>query len=177
LLRTENRRLRCGTHSRDASGGATKLLRRWTAGLLRHLPMPLAEAKQDDGIPLTLRRRYLVADDHKYYFRDRDQALAFEDLGNRLRTEHDDPDVAISMVELAQAKGWDKIKISGSREFKREAWLAAAERGLHTRGHRPSAADRASSRAHGPTRTGDARARPCQHAGGGSPARKTSPQR
>ncbi|NVM77455.1 putative DNA primase/helicase [Duganella sp. SG902] len=117
------------------------------------LPLPLpaaaaaaaaaAEPQFDDAIPLTLRKRYLIADNNKYFFRDREQELAFEDLGNRLCTPHDAPEVAVSMVELAQAKGWDRIKISGSTAFKREAWLAAMERGLLTRGHRPSSADRA----------------------------------
>jgi putative DNA primase/helicase len=90
-----------------------------------------------------LRNRYLIDAQQRYYFRDRQQVMAFEDLGARLRTSHDDPEVAASMVVLAQAKGWSHLKLRGSAAFKREAWLAAAERGLQVSGHRPSALDKA----------------------------------
>jgi putative DNA primase/helicase len=93
-------------------------------------------------IPQSLQQRYLINDD-KYYFRDRQQALAFEDKGARIATGHDDAAVARSMVELAAAKGWQGIKIKGTEPFKREAWLAASERGLETTGYRPKEADRA----------------------------------
>lgn len=93
-------------------------------------------------IPQSLQQRYLVKDD-KYYFRDRQQALAFEDKGQRIATGHDDATVARSMVELATAKGWKGIKIKGTEAFKREAWLAASERGLETTGYRPKDADKA----------------------------------
>jgi putative DNA primase/helicase len=93
-------------------------------------------------IPHSLQQRYLVSDD-KYYFRDRQQALAFEDKGQRIATSHDDAAVARSMVELATAKGWNGIKIKGTEAFKREAWLAASERGLETTGYRPKDADKA----------------------------------
>ena len=46
------------------------------------------------------------------------------------------------MVDLAVAKGWQGIKIKGTDAFKREAWLAATERGLETTGYRPKNADR-----------------------------------
>ncbi|MYN30631.1 LPD7 domain-containing protein [Duganella levis] len=93
-------------------------------------------------IPLSLRNRYLIDTDGKYYFRDRDHALAFEDLGTKLRTLHEDADTATSMVELAQAKGWTRLKLRGTDAFKRAAWLAAAERGIATTGHRPTALDK-----------------------------------
>lgn len=93
------------------------------------------------AIPQSLRQRYYISDD-KYYFRDRQQALAFEDKGQRIATNHDDAAVAHSMVDLAVAKGWQGIKIKGTEAFKREAWLAATERGLETTGYRPKNADR-----------------------------------
>ena len=109
---------------------------------------PAGHARPDDRdvastILETLRKRYLITDSGQFYFRDRQQALAFEDLGQRLRTSHDDADVAHAMVELAQAKGWADLKLRGSAAFKREAWLAAAERGLHVNGYRPNALDKA----------------------------------
>ncbi|OFA00188.1 LPD7 domain-containing protein [Duganella sp. HH101] len=89
-----------------------------------------------------MRIRYLVVD-AKYYFRDREQTLAFEDHGKRIATAHDDAEVAHSMVTLAQAKGWTSLKLRGSDEFKREAWLAAALQGMSVSGYRPNDIDKA----------------------------------
>lgn len=100
-------------------------------------------SRSTDWIPETLRRRYLITDDGRYYFRDRGQALAFADLGQVLHTQHDDGEVAAAMVELAQAKGWTQVTLRGSVAFKREAWLAASERGLKVQGFRPQALDQA----------------------------------
>ena len=93
-------------------------------------------------IPRALVRRYLVAE-NKFYFRDDPNLLAFEDTGKRLATEHNDPDVARSMVELAEAKQWNSIKVNGADEFRREVWLAASLRGLDVQGYRPNDVDRA----------------------------------
>ncbi|MYM73944.1 hypothetical protein GTP56_17310 [Duganella sp. FT134W] len=105
-------------------------------------PPPNPDPPPTFDIPQSLRNRYLVDTDGKYYFRDRDHALAFEDLGTKLRTLHEDADTATSMVELAQAKGWSKLKLRGTEGFKRAAWLAAAERGIATTGYRPTALDK-----------------------------------
>jgi putative DNA primase/helicase len=93
-------------------------------------------------IVASLSNRYLIADD-KYYFRDRGQALAFEDLGRRIATVHNDPEVARSMVDLAQAKGWTSLKVKGSDVFKSEVWLLVAQRGMDVAGYRPKEIDKA----------------------------------
>lgn len=93
-------------------------------------------------MPETLRKRYLIADD-KFYFRDDEKTLAFVDKGKKLQTELNDPEVARSMVALALAKNWSTIKIRGSAEFKREAWLAAVQQGMEVEGYRPTKLDKA----------------------------------
>jgi putative DNA primase/helicase len=105
------------------------------------LPLQPREA-ETSGIVVSLANRYLIAND-KYYFRDRGQSLAFEDLGRRIATTHNDPDVAHSMVDLAQAKGWNSLKVKGSDVFKSEVWLCAAQRGIDVAGYRPKTADKA----------------------------------
>ena len=45
------------------------------------------------------------------------------------------------MVELAEAKGWDAIKVKGSEEFKRTVWLQASLRGLQVEGYKPKAVE------------------------------------
>jgi hypothetical protein len=96
----------------------------------------------DSQAYLALQKRYLI-EGSKYYFRHGANDLAFEDKGKRLATEHDDPEVAKSMVDLAVAKNWTSIKIKGSDEFMRQAWLAASLRGLEVQGYRPSKLDMA----------------------------------
>lgn len=86
--------------------------------------------------PESLRKRFLQAE-NKFYFRDDENKLAFEDKGKRLATEHNDPEIAKSMVELAQAKGWSTIKLKGTDEFKREVWLQASLKGMDVQGYKP----------------------------------------
>jgi hypothetical protein len=93
-------------------------------------------------VPQSLAKRYLIAE-NKFYFRDDPNLVAFEDKGKRLSTEHNDPQVAQSMVELAQAKNWNSIKVKGAVEFRREVWLAASLRGIDIQGYEPRAVDKA----------------------------------
>lgn len=90
--------------------------------------------------PDILRKRYL-AEAGQYFFRDRNNALAFEDKGARIATGTEDPVVAASMVELAIAKGWKELKVTGSEAFRRSVWMEAARRGMSVRGYEPKAQD------------------------------------
>lgn len=87
-------------------------------------------------------KQFLVRDG-KYYFKDSNNRLAIEDRGNKLVSPEKDPRVAVSMAKLAQAKGWDSIKVKGSPEFQREVWLEASSRGVKVQGYKPTEADRA----------------------------------
>lgn len=91
--------------------------------------------------PAVLARRYLVAD-NKFYFRDDPNLLAFEDKGKRIATEHNDPLIARSMVELAEAKQWTSIRVNGTEEFRREVWLAASLREMDVDGYTPREVDK-----------------------------------
>src|SRR5574343_68495 len=84
--------------------------------------------------PELVRKRYL-ANAGQYFFRDRDNALAFEDKGARIATRTEDPVVAASMVEVAVAKGWKELKVTGSESFRRSVGLEAAQRGMAVRGY------------------------------------------
>lgn len=93
-----------------------------------------------EASPDAIRNRYL-ARAGQYFFRDRNNALAFEDKGARIATRNEDPFVAASMIELAIAKGWTDIKVSGSESFRRSVWLEAAKQGLPIRGYQPMPQD------------------------------------
>lgn len=45
------------------------------------------------------------------------------------------------MLDLAQARGWDTVKLRGTDAFKREVWVQAQERGIATEGYKPKATD------------------------------------
>ncbi|WP_424196599.1 LPD7 domain-containing protein (plasmid) [Ampullimonas aquatilis] len=90
--------------------------------------------------PAHILKRFLQAED-KYYFRGRENNLAFEDKGSKLASNNNDPDVIKAMVDLAEAKGWTTIKVNGSEEFKREAWLQAQLSGIEVKGFRPKKVD------------------------------------
>jgi hypothetical protein len=106
---------------------------------------PAPNAKEPDKesqfvAPESVRKRFIQAD-NKYYFRHDDNQLAFHDHGHKIATTHNDPVVALSMVQMAEAKGWQTIDLRGSEEFKREAWLQASIKGMTVRGYKPRDVD------------------------------------
>lgn len=92
--------------------------------------------------PESIRKRFL-ADKNRYFFREEGHKLAFEDIGKRLVTEHNHPEVAGAMVDLAGAKGWTTVRVKGTEEFKREVWVRASLKGLEVEGFQPRDVDRA----------------------------------
>lgn len=79
--------------------------------------------------------------ENKYYHRDNKNRVAFIEGDSRLRTAESDAYVARSMVKVAEAKGWDSIKVTGTDEFRRAVWMEAALRGLQVRGYKPKDVD------------------------------------
>ena len=93
-------------------------------------------------VPKEVEKQYLRVGD-KYYHPKNADVLAFEDKGNKLETRSNSEQIAESMVRIAEARGWDEIKVSGSETFRREVWLEAASRGMHVKGYEPSEQDKA----------------------------------
>jgi hypothetical protein len=74
-----------------------------------------------------------------YYFPDK--SPAFSDRGDKLATRGAHPEVVRSLVEIAQARGWASITVKGSDEFRRSAWMEAAQAGMKVAGYQPTALD------------------------------------
>ncbi len=70
------------------------------------------------------------------------KTVLFTDKGSKLTTAKNDPQTVADMIEVAKAKGWTTLKLSGNKEFKRQAWLAAESQGIKTRGYSPSPEDK-----------------------------------
>lgn len=92
------------------------------------------------SVPQSVRDRF-VQDGRRYYFPD--GAPAFKDLGKRLTTASENTEVVHSLVEIAQARGWSEITVSGTERFRQEAWRQARLAGLSVRGYKPSGIERA----------------------------------
>lgn len=96
--------------------------------------------KPEEEIPKTLLNKYHLVD-HKFHYRNDPDKVAFEDTGKTLKTETNDKEIAKSMVELAEAKKWDTIKVKGTEEFKRTVWLEASLKGMNVKGYEPKDVD------------------------------------
>jgi hypothetical protein len=94
------------------------------------------------AVPAEIEKQYLRVGD-KFYHPKNTDLVAFEDKGNKLETKSNSEAIAESMVRIAEARGWDEIKVSGSETFRKEVWLEAASRGMHVKGYSPSEQDKA----------------------------------
>lgn len=78
-----------------------------------------------------------------YYIDPKKREFAFRDRGRLLSTRLESPAVIKDMVAIAQHRGWQEIRLSGSANFQRQLWLEASLVGLAVRGYAPSEVDRA----------------------------------
>ena len=65
----------------------------------------------------------------------------FTDKGNKLTTAKSDLQTVKDMLEVAKHKGWDSIKIKGSKEFKSLMFVMAESQGIRTSGYSPKPED------------------------------------
>lgn len=77
----------------------------------------------------------------EYRFRGDASRVAFTESTFRLATDTNSPSIARSMVDVAEARNWQSLRVTGSEDFKRLVWLEAAARGVKTLGYEPNLAD------------------------------------
>lgn len=92
--------------------------------------------------PAIIDKKYIEVDG-KHYEKGNERVVVFEDLGTKLKSSSNDKVHIADIVAYAQAKNWDTLQLSGSKEFKREAWLQAESQGLKTKGYTPDEIDKA----------------------------------
>lgn len=90
-------------------------------------------------VPRRITQAYTEVDG-KFYAKDSNRVM-FEDKGEKLATSTTNKEAVADMVAYAKAKQWDSLKLSGSQEFRREAWLQAESQGIKTQGYTPKQAD------------------------------------
>lgn len=77
----------------------------------------------------------------EYRFRGDTSRVAFTESTFRLATDTNSPSVARSMVDVAQARNWRALRVSGHEDFRRMVWLEASVRGVKALGYEPSPGD------------------------------------
>ena len=77
----------------------------------------------------------------EYRFRGDTSRVAFTESTFRLATDTNSPSVARSMVDVAEARNWQALRVTGNDDFRRMVWLEAAARGVKTLGYEPNLAD------------------------------------
>jgi Large polyvalent protein-associated domain 7 len=79
----------------------------------------------------------------EYRFRGDTSRVAFTESTFRLATDTNSPSVARSMVDVAQARDWKALRVSGHEEFRRMVWFEASLRSVRTLGYEPLPSDMA----------------------------------
>jgi hypothetical protein len=77
----------------------------------------------------------------EYRFRGNTSRVAFTESTFRLATDTNSPSVARSMVDVAEARNWRSLRVSGSEDFRRMVWLEASVRGVKALGYEPNLGD------------------------------------
>lgn len=115
----------------------------------RQIKRPVTESELSESI----RQRYIVTTEKsgmvskgqtEFTLRSgaRQGQVAFVDAGKRLTTSMEDKETIRVMVEVASAKNWKEVTVSGTDEFRRAAWLEARINGMEVRGYEPREADK-----------------------------------
>ena len=77
-----------------------------------------------------------------YYMDYQQKSEVMRAAPQRITTRLDDRQTVSAMLDLAQARGWQSVKLRGTDSFRREAWVQAQVRGMQTEGYQPGATDR-----------------------------------
>jgi hypothetical protein len=99
-----------------------------------------ANVAQPNPIPTHIAQRFLQVKD-RFYFPD--QSLAFIDRGTRLKAKTENLEVIRGLVDIAEARGWQALRVTGTESFRARVWTEAARRGLTVRGYVPTEVERA----------------------------------
>ena len=101
-----------------------------------------SSAKPDSDpwtVPQSVRERF-HQEGHRFYFPD--GTPAFRDHGRKLTTPSENTEVIASLIEIARARGWAEITVTGTDGFRLESWRQARLSGLAVRGYRPNEGER-----------------------------------
>lgn len=119
-------------HENEDKDNINKLLLRRTGNELMSAAFikPIAIARDYEEVGL------------EYRLKNNNLSFRVSEAGNSLHTTSPDKKIVSDMVAMAKAKNWSSIKLTGSQEFRREAWLQAESQGIKTTGYTARAEDK-----------------------------------
>lgn len=94
-----------------------------------------AKAVPQPPVPPHIAQRFIQVKD-RFYFPD--ESLAFIDRGTRLKAQTENLEVIRGLVDIAETRGWQGLRVTGTESFRSRVWAEAARRGLTVRGYVPS---------------------------------------
>lgn len=98
----------------------------------------------------------------------------------RITSKLDDKQTVSAMLDLAQSRGWDTVRLKGSKDFQREAWVQSQARGMKPEGYKPTATDQQEAArriaAAAPVQAAPAQAAPAKAGEATVPARAAAPR-
>ena len=103
--------------------------------------------KARKALPEAISAKFISVGDSVFYAKNTD-SIAFTDKGNKLETEKNSKALASDFIAIAQDRGWSKVKVSGTQEFRSAAWVEAQKKGLVVRGYSPVDTDLAALQKH-----------------------------
>lgn len=95
--------------------------------------------------PEAISRVYYVEDrgtERRYFDDYQKKALAIRADDTTINSKREDLNTIRAMLTMAEARGWSEVKVAGSAEFRREAWIEAAARGITAQGYKAGDLDR-----------------------------------
>lgn len=92
-----------------------------------------------DHPPGQLKAKYLFTQKGEYINKQGD--VLFMDKGALLKSPKQDRETVNDMLEVAKEKGWSSIQLTGTKEFKRIAYIEATSRGIEAHGYTPTEKD------------------------------------
>lgn len=96
--------------------------------------------------PEVISRAYYVEDrgggERRYFDDYQRKSLAIRANDNSISSKKEDLTTIRAMLTMAEARGWSEVKVAGTADFKREAWIEAQARGITAQGHKATDVDR-----------------------------------
>lgn len=103
------------------------------------------QSEIDRTFPDEISNRYYIREERsgtqRVFADSKGEREIFQDNGEKLRAKAFDPQGVRLMVETSAHRGWTTIEITGSKEFRREAWLEGQAHGITVKGYQPNELD------------------------------------
>ena len=129
--------------SRSAASAAPLPVAAETAALAKKQPQD-GKAAAYTTEPEAIARAYYVEErggERRYYADYQRKNLAIQASETSISTKKDDLNTIRAMLTLTESRGWSELKVAGSADFRREAWIEAQARGFTARGYKATDLD------------------------------------